>query len=251
MCAASGRTNYRYGNQERCFVHDKLSHKKVAKESDSMLPNTEFGLCAETKQHWWDMKGYNVVTGAVSLRMLQRLVQWDPASMLTRQTGWWCMMSSREHNDGFTTLFWIGFTRGKKNPKSPIYKDGCGCVTWPSSWTERNMPHSTSTTTTDMQTNPQQFMLYKQTRQQIRGRHPPGFLFFFVFKWGKNKRKNAKMKRCVPSSQAPSAPFHAGSLRNINSRFSASGKQTKTNEYLIFSKHFYLPHHHLCIFSSG
>lgn len=32
MRAASGRTNYRYVNQERGFVHDKLSDNKVAKE---------------------------------------------------------------------------------------------------------------------------------------------------------------------------------------------------------------------------
>lgn len=250
MCAASGRTNYRYGNQERCFVHDKLSHKKVAKESDSTLPNTEFGLCAETKQHWWDMKGYNVVTGAVSLRMLQRLVQWDPASMLTRQTGWCCMMSSREHNDGFTTLFWIGFTRRKKTQKGPFVKMAVAALHALAARQRGICPTAPpAPPPTCKQTHNSSCCTNKHASKSEED--IPLFFYLFFFKWGKNKRKNAKMKRCVPSSQAPSAPFHAGSLRNINSRFSASGKQTKTNEYLIFSKHFYLPHHHLCIFSSG
>lgn len=207
MCAASGRTNYRYGNQERCFVHDKLSHKKVAKESNSMLPNTEFGLCAETKQRWWDMKGYNVVTGAVPLQTLHRLVQWDPARTLTMQTGWCCVMSSREHSDCFATLFWIGFTR-RKNTKIPICEDGCGCVSWPSSKTERNMPHST-TTTTVIQTNPQQFMLHKQPRQRIRGRNLPVFLFFFFL----NEEKiRGKMQRWSAVCHLIRLPLHHSTL---------------------------------------
>lgn len=45
------------------------------------------------------------------------------------------------------------------------------------------------------------------------------------------------MKCCTASSQTPSATFHAGSLRSTHSRFTALGKQTKTDEYLIFSKH--------------
>lgn len=114
MCAASGRTNYRYVNQERCFAHDELREKK--EKRDSLLSNTEFGLCLETKRHWWDLRGSNVIAVAVSLLMLQRLAQWDLVSMLARQTGWCYMMSSHEHAEGFATLVYIGLARRKKAP---------------------------------------------------------------------------------------------------------------------------------------
>lgn len=65
------------------------------------------------------------------------------------------------------------------------------------------------------------------------------FLFCFL----KTRGKNEKMNRCMAFHQAPSAPFQLWSLRNTNSTFPALGKQTKTNEYLIFSTQTFLSTH--------
>lgn len=49
-----------------------------------------------------------------SLVMLQRLSQWDTESMLTKQTGWCYMMSSREHIECFAGLIYIGLALRQK-----------------------------------------------------------------------------------------------------------------------------------------
>lgn len=182
------------------------------------------------------MKGYNVVTEAVPLLMLQRLVQWDPVSMLTRQTGWCYMMSSREHTESFVTLICIGLTQRKK--KSPFIKMTMAALVGPAARQIRICP------TAQQQhhrrhhhrhTNRPTTVYVTQTNTPATQRKTSSFFSFFF-----KKRKNAKMKRCAASYQAPSVPFHAGSLRNTNSRVPALGKQTKTNEYLIFSKQTFL-----------
>lgn len=57
---------------------------------------------------------WKVVPWVQSSPVLQRLSQWDPESMLTKQTGWCYMMSSREHAERFGTLIYIGLARRQK-----------------------------------------------------------------------------------------------------------------------------------------
>lgn len=136
-----------------------------------------------------------------------------------------------------------------------IYKDDYDYFAWSSSYIAKKMPHSSTSSSSqphthaDIQTEIHNGLYYtnKHTVEWIRRKRGRGL-------------SKAEMKHYVISYWAPCAPFSAGSHRTNNSKFPTWGKQTKTYEYFISSKHtkpqygcdhFYLLNHHLCISSSG
>lgn len=140
--------------------------------------------------------------------------------------------------------------------KMTIYKDDCDYFTWSSSLIARNMPHSPTSSSSSS----------SPPRTQACKHKNHNGLYYTNKHMSESEEKrgrglsNAEMKHYVISYWAPCAPFSAGSHRSNDRKLPTWGKQTKTYEYFIFSKHtkpqygcdhFYSLNHHLCISSSG
>lgn len=155
-------------------------------------------------------------------------VLWDRESMLTKQTGWCYLMSSREHIECSTGLIYIGLALRQK---WLFIKMTTTTLLGLVAGIARNTPHSSTST------------LPKHTHRDIRIQNHNG-LHYTNKHMSESKEErgagvlsSAEMRRDVISYWAPCAPFSAGSRRTNTSKFPTWGKQTKTYEYFIFAPH--------------
>lgn len=183
-------------------------------------------------------------------------VLWDGESMLTKQTGWCYLMSSREHIECSTGLIYIGLALRQK---WLFIKMTMTTLLGLVAGIARNTPHSSTST------------LQKHTHTDIQIQNHNGLHYTNKHMSESEEEReagvlsNAEMRRDVISYWAPCAPFSAGSRRTNTSKFPTWGKQTKNvwifhicsththtqTEPRYGCDHSSLLHHHLCISSSG